>query len=310
MKIYPFPILMIFILFSFLVYCKQSEKSKLNINQNMPAFNENQQRLFDSYIHRLNDFPTIISDPKSEKQLNWKYYRDTPELEKLIKTYNLKNEVDYDNEIETFLNLMDWVHIATQSEGDLGNPDTLNSAAIINYVKTQNRAVNCRMKSIVLNEILLAFGYYSRRISFKPSQFDGDSHSIVTVYSYEMQKWICLDPTFNTYFHDARHNLLSYLEIRQAYTNGDIPSFRSINISPEYPLKLAGIEFSTYDQWYSVYMAKNCFRVSCPQISKFGHENSDDLNYLNLLPYGYIEDRSDSNTISTTNSTEFFKRPF
>jgi|GEM_PF-2055016 len=275
------------------------------------SFNQHQQNLFNTYIQRIQDFPNFTSDEQSPIQIEWKYNRTSSELTNLIKTNHLKEIAGDGTEIDLFLNLMEWVHRATQSEEKIGNPDTLNAVAILNYVKTQNRALNCRMKSIVLNEILTGLGYYSRRISCKPSQFDGDSHSIVTVYSMTLNKWICLDPTFNTFFHDHLGNILSYIEIRNTYRSGVIPRFRSININPKGPLMLSGIEFQNYDQWYGVYMAKNCFKVSCPQISKFGYESSESPRRVYLVPFGYsLENQEKTNSLFTTNSNSFFQKPY
>ena len=273
------------------------------------AFNQDQQELLDNYVQRLKDFPNFTAGSPSEKSLDWKYYPAASELADLIDKHDLESVMGDGTEMKRFINLMDWVHNATYSEGDLGNPDTLNAAAIINYVKTEKRAVNCKMKSVVLNELLLAFGYYSRRISCKPSQFDGDLHSIVAVYCSESGKWVCLDPTFNTYFHDTAGNLLGYLEIRGAYANGEIPAFRSIQISHQNPLMLQGIEFPSYDQWYAVYMAKNCFQASCPRISRFGYENSESRSLVDLVPEGFtVKDRK-TGTIVTSNSDDFFRKP-
>lgn len=297
------------ILSLYFINCKQSEKAAADASKSVPALNAEQQKLLDGYIQRLQEFPKFSNEVTEDNTCNWKYDLNSPDLDNLKKTYDLKTIIGTGTEIEGFLNLTDWVHRITKSQGELGNPDTLTSIAIINYVKTRNHAVNCKMKAIVLNEILLSFGYYSRRISFMPSIFDGDLHSIVTVYSNELKKWVCLDPTFNTYFHDADGNLLGYLEIRDAYTSGRIPEFRSINMTREYPLRMAGIEFYGYDQWYSVYMAKNCFRASCPQTSQFGYDTLDDRILVNLLPVGYTEDNPSVNTISTNNSYVFFQQP-
>jgi len=289
--------------------CDSSKKINLEVEGIPPVLNEEQQTLFDTYFQRLKEFPNIRSDSTSNTSLGWEYDQTVPELADFVVTHNLRDVMGDGTEIERFIYLMEWVHEKTYSEKELGNPDTLNSLAILNYITTQKRAVNCRMKSIVLNEILLSLGYCSRRLSCKPSLFDGDSHAIVTVYSNEMDKWICLDPTFNTFFHDGEGNVLSYVEIRNAYTNGEIPAFRAIPLTPTGSLMLSGIAFETYDQWYAVYMAKNCFKASCPQHSKFGYEDSEGLTYVYLLPKGYVAEDLGNDAIFTYNSRDFFKKP-
>ncbi len=195
----------------------------------------------------------------------------------------------------------------------------LSTPAIIDFVEKGNHAVNCQMKAIVLTEVLLAQGFRARRISCRPAQFDGDSHAIVMVYSDARQNWICLDPTFNTYFHDEAGGVLGFAEIRQGYASGTLPQFRSITLPRSAPLMLAGIPFDTYDAWYAVYMAKNCFSISSPLKSEFGYESSAAASWVWLLPLnyepeemGYTGSRSShgqSKRFLTRNLDYFFKKP-
>ncbi|MBN1996808.1 hypothetical protein JW935_04590 [candidate division KSB1 bacterium] len=270
--------------------------------------NAEQKKMFKTYIRRIQEYPDFADNDLSKIPIDWQYSINSSELNGFIERNQLKKIADAGSDIDKFLNLMDWVHAKTESKGELGNPDTLNAPAILRYVERNNCAVNCWMKSIVLNEILLSFGYYSRRISFMPAVFDGDSHSIVTVFCPPLEKWICLDPTFNTYFYDESGEMMSYCEIRNAYKSGKTPSFRSIRLNPGGALKLAGKSFDRYDQWYMVYMAKNCFRASCPLTSAYGYENSASPVKAYLLPKGYDVDKKDS-CVYTTNSLMFFAKP-
>jgi hypothetical protein len=178
------------------------------------------------------------------------------------------------------------------------------------FVETKGIAVNCRMYTIALNELLLALGYHSRRISFRPSRPDGDTHSLVTVYSDVWEKWVCLDPTFNTYFRDESGEILGYLEIRERYTEGNIPMFRPITIDLDWTLRTAGCEFNSYDTWYAVYMAKNCFQATCPLKSAFGYESTKGLSWVTLLPSGFQQDnKAKPRRFSTSSSGFFFGKP-
>ena len=89
LRYFCFLILITLGLSSCFISCEQSEKSKFDPNEFVPAFNENQKELFDNYVHRLQEFPNISNDFPSETQLNWKYYHSSPELDNLITKYNL-----------------------------------------------------------------------------------------------------------------------------------------------------------------------------------------------------------------------------
>ncbi|GAF80955.1 unnamed protein product [marine sediment metagenome] len=270
-----------------------------------------QKKMLDEYIERLQDYPKFDTGEKFNNLPKWEYCKpDAPSLSKLSNEYNLKDVAGSGTEIEKMLNLMDWVHRVTSSKGEIGNPEVLNAPSIIEFVRSKGLSVNCKMKSIVLNEILLSFGYHSRRISLKPSKFDGDSHSIVMVFSNTHKKWICLDPTFNTYFHNDSGEILGYIEIREIYRKGEIPKFRPIQFTIRPPLMLAGKRFDSYDEWYAVYMAKNCFQAASPQKSAFGYESSESTNWILLLPSNFQSDEIGRvNTYITHNPEYFFQEP-
>jgi len=269
------------------------------------------KKMFVEFIGRLQDYPKYDTGEHFNNLPKWEYSKpDAPSLRELSTEYNLKDVAGNGTEIERIINLCDWAHRVTSSKGEIGNPEVLNAPAIIEFVKSEGRAVNCKMKSIVLNEILLSFGYNSRRISLKPSIFDGDSHSIVMVFSNTYKKWICIDPTFNTYFHNDSGGILGYLEIREIYRKGEIPEFRPIQLTIQPPLMLAGKRFDSYDEWYAVYIAKNCFQASSPQKSAFGYESSESINSILLLPANFQSDETGrANTYATRNPKYFFQEP-
>jgi hypothetical protein len=272
---------------------------------------KHQQEMLDGYVELLRSYPGFDSTDGVAHLRPWTYATPSDQnLARVSEHYKFDEIAGQGSEVGRFLRLMEWAHRITQGRGDLCDPDALNTPAILEFVRSTGRPVNCRMKAIVLNEALLALGCRSRRISFQPAKHDGDSHSIVTVFSRELGRWICLDPTFNTYFHDDNGVPLGYLEVRDAYRRGRVPGFRSITIPVEGELMLAGQAFDRYDPWYAVYMAKNCFKVSCPQRSDFGYESSDSPAWIALHPVGYQPDTVGRvNTTYTTDARSFFLAP-
>jgi hypothetical protein len=270
-----------------------------------------QQEMLAGYVEQLKSYPRFDSTGDVGDLRSWGYASpDDPSLVKMNEQYGLKGIAGEGAERSRFLRLLDWAHRVTRGTGDIGTPDALNTPTIVEFVRSTGQAVNCRMKAIVLQEALLALGYRSRRISLQPAREDGDTHSIVTVYSRDQGRWICLDPTFDTYFHDDHGAPLGYLEIRHAYESGRVPRFRSITIPLQGSLGLAGQAFDSYDSWYAVYIAKNCFKASCPQRSAFGYESSDALARVALVPGGYGFDPGDGgDTTYTTDADYFFRAP-
>ena len=272
----------------------------------LDSLNVVQKELFDRFTERLREYPDFGAGTRSSGLPEWETMnQNEPALRKLADNYRLDQVAGNGPELQKMINLMEWAHSTLFYVNAVSNPDTLNADAIIRYARTQNCEVNCRMKSIVLNEALLSLGFFSRRISGLPSQFDGDTHSIVTVWSDTYDKWICLDPTFNTYFMDVSGKPMGILEVRDLYRSGQIPGFRSICIPKKWALKLSGVNFETYDLWYAVYMAKNCFRFSCPPVSAYNYESSENQIRLNLNPSGYESDGS----LNTDDADFFFRKP-
>lgn len=76
------------------------------------------------------------------------------------------------------------------------------------------------------------------------------------------------------------------MEIRKQYLNRKDIQFKGIEIDKRWTLILNGIVCETYDEWYKIYMAKNCFRFAFPQKSKFNYSNAD-ARYVFANPLGY-----------------------
>jgi 2,4-dienoyl-CoA reductase-like NADH-dependent reductase (Old Yellow Enzyme family) len=68
----------------------------------------------------------------------------------------------------------------------------------------------------------------------------------------------------------------------------------------------------TYDAWYSVYMAKNCFRFCTPLISECGQESNDLRQFVLLDPKGYEESNeydSPEGLVYKTDNIRYFLEP-
>ena len=133
----------------------------------------------------------------------------------------------------------------------------------------------------------MSIGIKSRIIKCLPYEFDMDCHVGVIAFISERNKWVFFDPTFSTYFTDKTGNPLSLIEIRNEYKNNRIPIFKHITIKKDWVLVMNSIVCETYDDWYSIYMAKNCFRFASPIESSYNYNSEESDRTIFLNPIGY-----------------------
>lgn len=210
--------------------------------------------------------------------------KDAKELVSLRNKYNLDSIAGNGNEISRFINLMKWVHKIVRHDGNSFNPQYRNAEAIIEVCKKENRGVNCRMMATILAEAYLSMGYNARFITCMPmgEKFD-DCHVINEVYSTTLNKWIWMDPTFETWVTDDKGNYLSIQETRN----------RLVNNLPVMAPKTMNWNGNPYgggpDAYLHNYMTKNLFRFSITLKSCFAAEHvpKSERVYVELYPVGY-----------------------
>jgi transglutaminase-like putative cysteine protease len=268
------------------------------------------------YLDDLVAFPDFNREPLTGKNIFSYEDMNSDDLSNLRRIYKIDKIASGTNTLEKVTAVMDWVHKQLTNHGEYSESVAKNSLSIL---PTKGKAnLFCVHKSIVMNESLLSLGIKSRIISCIPRNFDNDCHVAVTVYIPELEKWCFFDPTFDTYFIGEDRNPLSIDKIRDGYCKGSIegkvPDFMPIPIKKNWPLFLNGAEYETYEKWYSVYMAKNCFRFKSPVKSAFGYgwEKNNRLIFLN--PKGYsVKNEYDEycygNAEYTNNINYFLERP-
>jgi len=209
------------------------------------------------------------------------------QLVRLRSSYGIQPAERDADVLEQALDTMSWVFSRFQLTGSSVDMPATNALDIL--ARSGEGAFYCSHKAVVLNEMLLARGLHSRVITCIPQHFDMDRHVAVIVFLAAQRRWVFLDPTFNTYFHGGSTRALGPIEIREAYRGGTCPGFSEIPIDKTWRLVLDGQEYESYHDWYRTYMAKNCFRFSCPAVSAFGSYGSSETQMVFLNPMGYRE---------------------
>ena len=159
------------------------------------------------------------------------------------------------------------------------------------------------MMAIVLNDVFLSMGFKSRVIhgNSKHYIFFAEWHAFNTVYVNSLQKWIYIDPTFQSCYTNDGGQYLSIAEIRE-YLIQD----RAMFLHPQADYN--GEPISQDDNLH--YLSKNFYRFSCSLHSGFGLNcfgyTSDIISftYVHLDPQGeqqyglsWAEDNNTTNPV-------------
>jgi hypothetical protein len=240
------------------------------------------------FVRRLQEYPAIPCEGLRGPELPaWRYMpADSSPLAELRRRYGLAELAAGKAELPAALAVLDWAYRVMRHDGGSAVPEP-NALNILDACFQEQRAVNCFMKAIVLNEAYLSLGYRSRRITCMPAEADGDCHVVVMVYIAALSRWITVDPTHNTYFMAPEGEIINVLEARRIYRDGGVPGLRHIETPKVGAIVCAGVECASYDEFYTLYMAKNCFRFSSPVESGFGYESRPDAQFIHLSPPGY-----------------------
>lgn len=224
---------------------------------------------------------------------------ENPNLQRIRQDLKLDSIAGKGSELSQIFNLLHWVHNLVRHDGSSENPTLKNAIELIKVCNAENRGVNCRMLATILNECYLSMGIKSRYITCMPkeTEFD-DCHVINMVYSKELEKWIWIDPTFDSYVMDENGNLLGIQEVRERLIKG-LPLV--LNADANWNRE----NLQTKEYYLENYMAKNLYRLQTPLNSEYDTEtwkSGKEVTYIELLPLDGIE-QTPQKKEQTNNST-------
>jgi hypothetical protein len=202
---------------------------------------------------------------------------DHADLTALRNTLRLETIAGDGPESEQIIRLMQFVHQLVPWDGSAPWPQgTLHTINILNHSKETNQGVNCRMMSIILQEVYLAMGFPARIVGCLPlDPNDNDSHVITTVWAADLGKWLWMDPSFNTYVMDKYNNPMSIEEVREGLIAG-----RQFKLSEGANVRGNRIKESFY---FDYYMTKNLYAMVTPLEARYGYEGSPGQRFVVML---------------------------
>jgi len=243
-----------------------------------------------------------------------------PELVALRQAFRLDSVAGQGDEASRVLNLLHWIHELIPHDGNHQNPTVKNAMSMIAICKKEDRGLNCRGLSTVLNEAYLSLGFKSRLVTCLPKDslgIDPDCHVINMVYLPSLKKWIWADPTNDAYLMNEKGDLLGIEEVRQRIIE-DKPLI--LNPTANWNHKST----TTKERYLYNYMAKNLYILQCPVNSAYDMETTaagKTIQYIQLNPLDYFRQNPDKketinkNTqttyelFNTNNTAAFFQIP-
>jgi hypothetical protein len=229
--------------------------------------------------------------------LKFTYESDqNPDLIRFREKYKLDSIAGKGNEISKIINLLHWVHDSFVYDGTKELPEYVGTADFISKCINGRGTMHCAALAWVLNDCYLAMGLKSRHVVCLPKDStDFDCHSINTVYSQTLKKWLWIDPTNDAYVMNENGELLSIAEVRERLiANKPLIVNPDANVNRTFP-----VTKENYLYWY---MAKNLYAFQC-YVTPMGGSQS---NLLLPVEYKGIIPRTKMNKPKCTNNPDVF----
>jgi hypothetical protein len=210
--------------------------------------------------------------------------------------FKLDSIIGTGNEVSQLLNMMHWVHNTFPHDGTKEIPGYTSVSDLMKRCIRDHGTLHCGALAWVLNDCYLALGWKSRQVICLPKDSaDFDCHSIISVYSRTMNKWLWIDPTNDAYIMNEKGELLSIAEVRERLVND-----KPLVLTPE--ANWNHRSSVTQEEYLYNYMAKSLYAIQC-YVSGGGESKS---NVLLPVEYKGIIPRTRGNKPKCTNSPAVF----
>lgn len=238
-----------------------------------------------------------FSDNRAINEYLYKSPND-PELKLIREKFNLDSIAGTGNEISKLINILRWVHNTFPHDGTKEVPKTKGIAELMISVVNNGGTMHCGALTWALNDCYAALGYKSRQVMCMPKDsLENETHSINSVYSHSLNKWIWMDPTNFAYVMNENGELLSIAEVRERLVD-DKPLILNPDANWNNTISVVKAEY------LDSYMAKNLYAIQCWSVAN-GVSKS---NLLLPLAFEGVYTRTAKNKPKITNNPNVFWR--
>ena len=164
-------------------------------------------------MERIYQNPVLTQASKHDFSYEFTY---VPFYDELKAKYPLDKMAGTGNVFTRALNLMEWFCANTKYNGQTFHHPFKEKNQYMNLMDYAFRndflhAVNCASMAIAFSDCLVAIGIYAMPVWMLNEE---ECHVTVHVYLPEEQRWIMLDPSFDSYITDETGKALNLAEIR------------------------------------------------------------------------------------------------
>ncbi len=173
---------------------------------------------FSDYDHAESSLQPISFFYENKSSTNFLKIRE------LLETNGLTDKTE-NNKLKLLLKMLKWTSNYLNFSGiPLSDKryDNEDCISTVERAKQEGYMLNCRYKSVIFTQFLLASGFQARWVSCLPiDNICKERHCITEVYMPTLKKWIAVDATFNLVYFDKKGNLLNLLEMRRHIIEGN-----------------------------------------------------------------------------------------
>ena len=194
-----------------------------------------------------------------------------PEYKVLREMYHLADIAGKGTDFQRAKRLMHAFASRLPHASNYDNHVECNALKLLEYcLDNPEQGINCMNKSKILQEMCMAVGIYARRVWIMPySPYDFDNHVVTEIFDRELNKWIMLDMTADTWFVNEEKRPLSVLEIRSRFANDEFVTAVSYHDRQK---DMERLREKNMDM--NAYICKNMFYFLIDRDSKFGDSDT------------------------------------
>ncbi|MED3798669.1 transglutaminase domain-containing protein [Lysinibacillus capsici] len=182
------------------------------------TFKEIEKEEYEGMNNEDDSIQVLIDADQYENQgeiIHFTYDFNDSKISAIREYVDMDNWLDTSSDFSKMYSCLTWVKDAVKHKSFVTLPTKRDAISLLNFAQNNNNKLNCRGLAILLSELCLSAGLYSRYITCNMKETNTeDCHVVVIAFSKELQKWVLLDPSYCLVLYDINQVPLSLNEFR------------------------------------------------------------------------------------------------